>query len=182
MPDDLNDPSAGFTRRELLKRLGALAGGTIVAGPLSGCEALWRRQPVIEVDEWHQGACRFCGTGCAIQIGTKDGEVVDVKGDPDGHNRGRLCIKGILNRDILYVDDRAEQPLIRHNGALQQATWEEAMSLVAERFRGSIDAHGPDSVAFYGSGQLFTEESTRPTSSSRPASARTTSTAIRGSA
>jgi len=159
MSSSFADGPSDLTRRELLKRLGMLAGGTALTGPLSGCEELWRRQPVIEVDEWHQGACRFCGTGCAVQIGTRNGEVVDVKGDPNGHNRGRLCIKGILNRDILSVEDRLKQPLIRHNGSLREASWEDAMGLVADRFGAAIDERGPDSVAFYGSGQLFTEES-----------------------
>ncbi len=151
--------SHDMTRRELLKRLGAVGAGTIATGALSGCGPLWERQPAVEVDTWHKGVCRFCGTGCGMQIGTRDGEVVDVKGDEYAHNRGRLCIKGILNRDILYVEDRAERPLVREEGTLRRATWEEAMTRVADEFRDAIDAHGPDSVAFYGSGQLYTQES-----------------------
>ncbi len=151
--------SGKLTRRELLQRLGALAGGLILTGPISGCEGFWQRAPAIPVDSWHKGVCRFCGTGCGIMIGVREGRVVDVKGDEYAHNRGRLCIKGILNREILYVRDRALYPMIRRNGRLERATWDEAMSLVAERFREAIDRYGPDSVAFYGSGQLFTEES-----------------------
>lgn len=151
--------SGKLTRRELLQRLSALAGGLILTGPISGCEGFWRREPAIAVDSWHKGVCRFCGTGCGIMIGVRDGKVVDVKGDEYAHNRGRLCIKGILNREILYVRDRALYPMIRRNGRLERASWDEAMALVAERFREAIDRYGPDSVAFYGSGQLFTEES-----------------------
>jgi nitrate reductase NapA len=94
-----------------------------------------------------------------VQVGTRDGEIVDVKGDDYAHNRGRLCVKGILNRDILNVEDRAEHPMVRQNGTLQQASWEEAMSRVADGFREAIANYGPDSVAFYGSGQLYTQES-----------------------
>ncbi|MFO7313390.1 molybdopterin oxidoreductase family protein [Rhodothermus marinus] len=151
--------SGKLTRRELLQRLSALAGGLILTGPISGCEGFWQREPAIPVDSWHKGVCRFCGTGCGIMIGVRDGKVVDVKGDEYAHNRGRICIKGILNREILYVRDRALYPMIRRNGRLERASWDEAMSLVAERFREAIDRYGPDSVAFYGSGQLFTEES-----------------------
>ena len=151
--------SGKLTRRELLQRLSALAGGLILTGPISGCEGFWRREPAIPVDSWHKGVCRFCGTGCGIMIGVRDGKVVDVKGDEYAHNRGRICIKGVLNREILYVRDRALYPMIRRNGRLERASWDEAMSLVAERFREAIDRYGPDSVAFYGSGQLFTEES-----------------------
>ncbi|MDA2913378.1 nitrate reductase [Acidobacteriia bacterium AH_259_A11_L15] len=137
----------------------ATSAGVVCVGPLSGCSSLWERQPVIPVEAWHKGVCRFCGTGCGIQIGVRGGRVVDVKGDEYAHNKGRLCIKGVLNRDILYTQDRALHPLIRRDGELQQATWDEAMTLIARRFREAIDRFGPHSVAFYGSGQLFTQES-----------------------
>ncbi len=148
----------GLTRRDLLKLMGLSAGG-VVTTSLCGCGQLWERQPVIPVEKWHKGVCRFCGTGCGVMIGLHQGRVVDVKGDKYAHNRGRLCIKGILNREILYVRDRALHPMIRHNGKHVQATWDEAMELVAARFHDSIERDGPDSVAFYGSGQLFTQES-----------------------
>ncbi|NJN18005.1 MAG: molybdopterin-dependent oxidoreductase [Oscillochloris sp.] len=149
-----------LTRRDLLRLLGAGA-GVAISGSLAGCaeNPLWVRQPVTAVDSWHNGACRFCGTGCEVQIGIRDGRVVDVRGHEYGHNRGRLCIKGIVNREILYVRDRATTPLIRENGALRPASWDEAMDLVATRFRESLDQFGPTSVAFYGSGQLSTQES-----------------------
>jgi len=127
--------------------------------PLSGCSGVWERQPVIPVDAWHKGVCRFCGTGCGMMIGVTEGRVVDVKGDEYAHNRGRLCIKGLMNREILYGEGRALYPMIRKNGKLERATWDEAMDLVATRFREAIDEYGPDSVAFYGSGQLYTQES-----------------------
>ncbi len=151
--------SHDLTRRELLKLVGTASAGTILTGALSGCGPLWERQPAIDVDTWHKGVCRFCGTGCGVQIGTQDGEIVDVKGDQYAHNRGRLCVKGILNRDILKVEDRAVHPLIRKNGTLQQASWEEAMRRAVDGFQEAIDTRGPDSVAFYGSGQLYTQES-----------------------
>lgn len=172
MTDDNSDPFVDsyrdhvsadpMTRRDFMKWMGVTAGSTVVMGSLAGCdslESLWQRQPVIDVEEWTKGVCRFCGTGCGIEIGTRDGEVVDVRGDVDAHNEGRLCIKGILNREILYADDRATHPMIRTGGDLKEASWEEAMSLVENEFRKKIYRHGPDSVAFYGSGQLFTQES-----------------------
>jgi nitrate reductase (cytochrome) len=146
--------SSGLTRRDFM-RLSALGSGMVF---LSGCDALWERQPVIAVDSWHKGVCRFCGTGCGVQIGIKDKKVVDVVGDKYAHNRGRLCIKGIMNRDILYAPDRVLHPMIRHNGQLVKASWEDAMSLMTEKFKEAIQNHGPKSVGYYGSGQLFTEE------------------------
>ena len=146
------------SRRELLRVIGAT---TCLAslGPLTGCRVLWERQPVIAVETWHKGGCRFCGTGCGVMIGLKDGKVVDVRGDEQAHNRGRLCIKGLMNKEILYTQDRALYPMVRKSGELKRATWDEAMALVADQFRNAITKHGPDSVAYYGSGQLYTQES-----------------------
>lgn len=158
-PDIASDKYFGLSRREFMRLASLSAAGVFTGSLMTACGELWERQPVIDVDSWHQGVCRFCGTGCGIQIGMSNGNVVDVKGDPDAHNRGRLCIKGILNREILYVEDRLLYPMIRKNGELEQASWEEAMDLIGSRFNQSIENNGPDSVAFYGSGQLFTEES-----------------------
>lgn len=158
MSEEPSHPSNGLTRRDFI-RLTSLTGVGIVSGSLAGCGELWERQPVIEVDTWHQGVCRFCGTGCGMQIGVTDGKVVDVKGDKAAHNKGRLCIKGIMNRDILYAEDRLLYPKIKRNGEFVEASWDEAMELIADRFGTAIDEKGPDSVAYYGSGQLFTEES-----------------------
>lgn len=148
---------SGLDRREFL-RLASLGSGLVFLG---GCDIreIWQRQPVIAVDSWHKGVCRFCGTGCGTQIGVHQGKVVDVKGDKYAHNRGRLCIKGVMNRDILYAPDRLMYPMIRNKGKLVRASWEDAMSLMAEKFKEAIGTFGPDSVGFFGSGQLFTEES-----------------------
>jgi nitrate reductase NapA len=84
---------------------------------------------------------------------------VAVKGDKDNHNMGFLCLKGFLLPQILYDPSRLTRPLIRKNGTLEEAGWDEALELVAERFTASVEQNGPDSVAFYGSGQAYTEES-----------------------
>lgn len=157
MSDTPTEP-CGLTRRDLVKLAGVSA-GLACLGPLAGCGELWQRQSTIPVETWHKGVCRFCGTGCGVMIGIQGARVVDVKGDDDAHNRGRLCIKGLTTREILYSEGRALYPMIRRNGDLQRATWDEAMALIAQRFTESIRAHGPDSVAFYGSGQLYTQES-----------------------
>ncbi|RME04837.1 MAG: nitrate reductase [Planctomycetota bacterium] len=153
-------PCENMTRRELLKWLGLTTGATLAAPLISSCSDVWKRPLAIPVQSWHRSVCRFCGTGCTIQIGLDaNGKIVDVKGDEYGHNKGRLCIKGVLNRDLLYTKDRLTQPLIRKNGKLTPASWQEAMDLVCQTFAKSIEKYGPNSVAFYGSGQLFTQES-----------------------
>jgi nitrate reductase NapA len=143
------------TRRELLHYFSTLAAMGLV-GP--GCIG-WTREEAIPVDTWHKSVCRFCGSGCETRVGLRGGKVVKVEGLQEGWNKGRLCIKGLLNREILYVKDRALHPLVRSNGKLVRASWDEALDAAAAGFREAMAQGGPDAVAYYGSGQLFTQES-----------------------
>lgn len=107
---------------------------------------------------WTKSVCRYCGTGCGLFVGTKDGQVVSVKGDADNHNAGFLCLKGFLLPQIMRATDRLTYPLVRKGDAFVRASWEEAMALVASRFEAALAAGGPEAVGFYGSGQGLTEE------------------------
>jgi nitrate reductase NapA len=151
-------PTSGqMTRRDLVRLLGGVAAanglGALTWGIL---EAGLRHGPV---DAWHRSVCRFCGTGCAIRVGLHEGRVVDIRADELAHNRGMVCVKGSMLRSLPEVEGRLTVPKIRRGGALVDATWDEAMSLVASRFREVLATSGPQAVAFYGSGQLLTEES-----------------------
>lgn len=99
--------------------------------------------------------CPYCGVGCGVIARIGDDGAVSVKGDP-GHpaNFGRLCSKGSALAETLDLDGRLLYPEIGR----RRAGWDEALDLVAERFSRSIAEHGPDSVAFYVSGQLLTED------------------------
>jgi len=101
-----------------------------------------------------QTTCPYCGVGCGVLVsGSADG--FTVRGDPDHPaNRGRLCSKGAALGETLGLEGRLLFPEINGN----RATWDEALSTVAERFRAVIAEHGPDAVAFYVSGQLLTED------------------------
>ena len=100
-------------------------------------------------------ACPYCGVGCGVIATPQDDGSVAIAGDPDHPaNFGRLCSKGSALGETLSLDDRLLHPRI--GGA--RATWDEALDLVARRFRETIAEHGPDSVAFYVSGQLLTED------------------------
>lgn len=152
-----SEPGDDFSRRDLLRIVGGVAAANVLGvGTWGALEFLLPEKPA---ESWHKSVCRFCGTGCGIQIGMRDGRVVDVRGDELAHNQGVICIKGSMTRALPYIDGRLLRPKIRQNGHLIDATWDEAMSLVAEKFREAIAEAGKDSVAFYGSGQLFTEES-----------------------
>lgn len=111
-------------------------------------------------EKWVKGVCRYCGTGCGVLIGVRNGKAVAIKGDPNNHNAGLLCLKGSLLIPVLNSAERVTTPMMRRSkGApLEPVSWDEAMSTMASRFRASIDKYGPDSVAWYGSGQCLTEE------------------------
>ncbi|MBO0345312.1 molybdopterin-dependent oxidoreductase [Roseibium sp. CAU 1637] len=99
--------------------------------------------------------CPYCGVGCGVLAMQEPDGSVSVKGDPDHPaNFGRLCSKGSALAETLSLDDRLLVPQV--DG--KQASWDQALDLVAERFRASIAEHGPDSVAFYVSGQILTED------------------------
>ena len=99
--------------------------------------------------------CPYCGVGCGV-IARPDGAGgAAIRGDADHPaNFGRLCSKGSALGETLSLDDRLLHPAV--GGA--RATWDLALSLVARRFAEAIRDHGPDSVAFYVSGQILTED------------------------
>jgi len=104
--------------------------------------------------------CAYCGVGCGI-LARPDGQGgATIAGDPDHPaNYGRLCSKGSALGETLALDTRLLHPMLRQaDGALAQATWDDALGAVAQGFAATIARHGPDSVAFYLSGQLLTED------------------------
>ncbi|MCQ1570750.1 molybdopterin-dependent oxidoreductase [Neorhizobium galegae] len=99
--------------------------------------------------------CPYCGVGCGVIATVADSGAVTVKGDPEHPaNFGRLCSKGSALAETIDLDGRTLSPEI--DG--RQADWDEALDLVAQKFSKTIAEHGPDSVAFYVSGQLLTED------------------------
>jgi nitrate reductase NapA len=144
------------TRREFLQALVGL--GVVGGAAVATWSALEFLVPAGNASEWHKSVCRYCGTGCGIQVGLRDGKVVAVRGDEQAHNKGVICVKGSTLPALPYVPGRLLKPKVRKDGRLVETTWDEAMNLVAARFKEAIAA-SKDAVAFYGSGQLFTEES-----------------------
>ena len=101
-----------------------------------------------------RSTCPYCGVGCGVLV-NQDENAFKVSGDPQHPaNLGRLCSKGAALGETLSLDDRLLQPRI--DG--QQASWNDALDAVAQRFAAIIAEHGPDAVAFYVSGQLLTED------------------------
>ncbi len=110
---------------------------------------------------WDKAACRFCGTGCSVLVGVKDGRVVATQGDPEAPvNRGLNCIKGYFLSKIMYGADRLTQPMLRKsngvfdkNGAFEPVSWDEAFDVMAEKWKAAIREKGPTAVSMFGSGQ-----------------------------
>ncbi|PKO27496.1 MAG: periplasmic nitrate reductase subunit alpha [Betaproteobacteria bacterium HGW-Betaproteobacteria-5] len=110
---------------------------------------------------WDKAACRFCGTGCGVLVGTQEGRVVATQGDPDAPvNRGLNCIKGYFLSKIMYGADRLKTPLLRmtdgkydKNGEFAPISWKQAFDIMEEKVRATLKAKGPDGLAMFGSGQ-----------------------------
>jgi len=112
-----------------------------------------------------KSTCPYCGVGCGVIIASEGAQITGVRGDPEHPaNFGRLCTKGSTLHLTATARVTAQTRLLR---PLQRALrgsppvplgWDGALDLAAERFHRVIDAHGPDAVGFYISGQLLTED------------------------
>ena len=99
--------------------------------------------------------CAYCGVGCGVAGAVGQGRSVAIAGDAiHPANFGRLCSKGLALGATVGLEGRLLEPMIKG----KVASWNEATALVAKRFKETIARHGPDSVAFYVSGQLLTED------------------------
>jgi len=99
--------------------------------------------------------------GCGVIIKSENDKIIDVKGDPNHPaNFGRLCTKGSTLHLTTKLDCRALYPEMRlkRDEPRQRVTWDESLDFITEKFTQTIEQHGPDSVAFYISGQLLTED------------------------
>ncbi|ADU65496.1 molybdopterin oxidoreductase [Desulfurispirillum indicum S5] len=144
-------------RRDFLKM--SMAASAVAASGVS-FSSLAQTMQDDGVEKWVKGVCRFCGYGCGVYVGVKGEKVVSIKGNPDAQtNFGFLCVKGFLAYKSMYHPDRLTHPLIRQSdGNFKRASWNEALDLIASKFKYFHEKHGKDSVAYYGSGQCTTEE------------------------
>ena len=86
--------------------------------------------------EWTRTTCPYCGTGCEMNVGTRDDRVVQVKPVMDAPvNYGHLCVKGRYAFDFVDADDRVTEPMIRENGEWRVVSWEEAIRYAADKLK-----------------------------------------------
>jgi nitrate reductase NapA len=159
-----------LTRRDFIKT-NAIAATAAAAGvTIPGVsQALAKSKDTIR---WDKAPCRFCGTGCSVLVGTRNGRVVATQGDPDAPvNRGLNCIKGYFLSKIMYGNDRLTQPLLRmrngkydKEGKFTPVSWDTAFDVMAEKFKAALKndkqrnkGKPPEeivsSVGMFGSGQ-----------------------------
>lgn len=101
--------------------------------------------------------CPYCGVGCTINLKVLDNKITDVYSTEGNVNDNLLCVKGRFAHDFVSSPDRLTTPLIRKNGVLEEATWEEAISLVAEKLK-EAKAEGPQAVAGLSSARCTNED------------------------
>jgi len=150
-----------MTRREFIKH-NAVATAAAAAGisfPLGAANLVTDASKTTLT--WSKAPCRFCGTGCSVNVATKDGRVVATHGDINSPvNKGLNCIKGYFLSKIMYGSDRLTKPLLRKtngkydkNGEFTPVSWDEAFDIMAEKFKAALKDKGPKGVGMFGSGQ-----------------------------
>src|SRR4051812_25533755 len=111
------------------------------------------------VDHWVQSAAVLHSNGDGLDIAVTDGRMVGVRGRAiDRVNHGRLDTKDLFGWQANASPDRLTEPLVREDGELVPADWDTAMDRFVERSKSLLSEHGPGSIGFYTSGQLFLEE------------------------
>ena len=147
-----------LNRRDFIKANAAAAAAAVAGTQLPASQALAKGDDGIR---WDKAPCRFCGVGCGVLVGTKNGRVVATQGDPDAPvNRGLNCIKGYFLSKIMYGKDRITKPLLRKkngkydkNGEFTTVSWDEAFDIMAAKYKEAIQKNGPTTVGMFGSGQ-----------------------------
>ena len=163
--NSMQSNAINVSRRQLVKSGIAATTALSVGIPITSAAAQAAKDADAGI-KWQKGVCRFCGTGCGLQVGTMNGRVVATKGDPDAPvNRGLNCIKGYFNAKILYGQDRLTQPLMRKkngkfdkNGQFEAVSWDEAFDEMERQFRRVYKEKGPTGVSIVGSGQYTIPE------------------------
>lgn len=115
-----------------------------------------------DIDKRVLTTCTYCGTGCTLELNVKDNRVVGVTSNRDENwspvNKGALCVKGRFGWDFINSPDRLTSPLIKENGELREASWDEALELVSQRLLNIKNTYGSDSFAFVSSARATNEE------------------------
>jgi assimilatory nitrate reductase catalytic subunit len=110
-------------------------------------------------DEWVRSTCGYCGVGCGLYIGIKDGKPIYTKGDPQHPvSQGTLCPKGLTEHEMVTASNRVTTPMIKKNGKLESVQWDEAFKTTSDKFKQIQEKYGKGAVACLSTGQFLTED------------------------
>jgi predicted molibdopterin-dependent oxidoreductase YjgC len=125
--------------------------------------ALVEKDVRYRVRQWEtekiRSTCSYCGVGCQLYLHVKDNRVVKVSGVEDvAPNFGSLCVKGRFGYDFIHSPERLTAPMIKENGTFREASWDEALDAVAQRFNEIKESNGSDSLGVLTSARITNEE------------------------
>ncbi|HEX7669215.1 MAG TPA: formate dehydrogenase subunit alpha [Polyangiaceae bacterium] len=110
-------------------------------------------------DSWTRTTCPYCGTGCEMDVGTRDGRITRILPAPDSKvSKGHLCVKGRYAFEFVHAEDRVAEPMLRRGGKWERVSWEEALSFTAVELQRVLGARGPGSVGVLGSARATNED------------------------
>jgi formate dehydrogenase major subunit len=151
-------------------RIGPVHGQTLLEGGCVSCGACVDTCPSGALEDitvlargaptaWTKTICSYCGTGCELEVGTKEGKITTIRPSLEGpSNHGHTCVKGRYAFDYVYAPERVTSPMIRRGGEWEKVGWDEVTAYIAGRLRETIDRHGPDSVGILSSARGTNEE------------------------
>lgn len=123
---------------------------------VSDVEAIMREERINKT----KTVCTYCGVGCSFDVWTKGRQILKVEPQPEAPANGiSTCVKGKFGWDFVNSEERLTKPLIREGDGFRETNWEEALDVIARKFKEAIDQNGPDSLAFISSSKCTNEES-----------------------
>jgi len=112
-----------------------------------------------EPASWTKTVCPYCGTGCEMNVGTKNDHIVQIKPALDAPvNHGHLCVKGRYAFGFVDSKDRVTEPMIREKGEWRTVSWDEALQFTADKLKKIAAANGKQSIGVLGSARATNEE------------------------
>ena len=110
-------------------------------------------------DSWVKSTCGYCGVGCGLYIGIKNGRPTRTKGDPTHPvSMGTLCPKGLTEHEMVTSNNRVTSPMIKKNGKLQAKSWDAAFKHTSDKFKEVQKKYGKNAIACVSTGQFLTED------------------------
>jgi formate dehydrogenase major subunit len=109
--------------------------------------------------KWTKTTCVYCGTGCEMRVGTRDGKIVSIRPALEAPvSKGHLCVKGRYAYDYVDAPDRITRPMIRADNKWKIVSWDEALEFTATTFKHILQERGPKSIGVLGSARATNEE------------------------